>query len=930
MELSQLQKQLNYHVNQPILIFLTDKKSTVNALSLPNQIASQGSGGLINLEQKPAIIHSTMSEAQIRFEFRKAAAGVLIDEMMNGGTLQDKVRNANLIHLPEWVVPGLIFYLADQWSLETDNIWRVIHDEQGLKKFNAIPNHLTEIKGASIWKYVVYKYGENSISTILYMARLTRKFNAALFYAYQISMNDVYKGALDYFNDGYEIDQKKPNPIHGLQMNSNELLDLLIINQNLYYSLEKTIWGVVLYENNLTTKTKKKIYILGKDEFPNNKFSGSILSTSNSIYLVLNTKNGVDILSSVDDFETKQRLSLAYVSDCITVNKTIYMLQSGLDNSQIWKWDGVTLQKVRTISQYVESFSVFNSHLAYATYKGGASYIVIQNLENEYSKSISLANESIKQVIWANDSVLLFNSSKNGIWNGKLLNVNQGTIRYVTNYRSNIGFHFYSNEVFVEYLERGEHSSLFLADYIPTDEFYTYDSLEHSFFSIDIERNNAAATTKPKTEIDSLEHYTFQSPINPVFDFKLSNYDSLVKVEASRNNLSASEILAPDIIKPTELVVKLNNDLMINNQVSFVEQVPTLTPNNINVRLSSLFKNQFNTKELQILFSGFIQRGAQDIGLIYSKRGNWNSQLSGLHRQRLMFADDMRYKYLTDVLGAQVSRQVCNPIEIRAALEARSNRSTRLAIDQESLSFPGEHILYSTLSLGAKFNVQHANTSLKADFTIAPQLLVNQSRFNTTSQLRIEAKRQLNYWASISIKSHFANSIGAAPNVFTLGGSQYDVLSNYFNRPFGTNVQPSLIHLIYGVRGFDLNYRNGTSIGLANFDVELKPLNLFFSRAISSEVFANFKLTPFFDMATSFYGRNIYDVKNNLNKRIISSSTGTIVAEVNAFKNPFIYSYGVGIGTQIYNYRVRLDYALGREESNTINRMFHLSFGLPL
>ena len=929
-ELFLLQKQLNYHVNQPISIFVTDQFSTIASLQNISQITENGSGGIIILEQKKVVLHISMSAEEIKKEFRMVAASVLIDEMMNGGSLQDKLRNANLIHLPDWVVPGLTFYLGDQWSASTDNAWRVLHDEKGLYDFNAIPNEYLAIKGAAIWKYITYKYGENAIPTILYMSRLTRKFNTALFYAYQISMFDVYKGAIAYYQNGYEYDQQKPNPIHGLTLKSDGLLDLCIIDQNQFYTLEQTYQGLSLYYHNLSKQKKTTIYKLKSTEFPNPKFTGNIQFQKNVISLALSTSKGLKIVEIQDNEVSETLVPLTWYSRCIQRDNDYYFLQSSLNSSKLFRWNANGIELLYSSPVYIESFDIVRDRLIISEEIFPGNRLKVLNLDNN-----SLVNEKelpagLKQVVWANDSVVLFNSVQSGIWNGQLWNLSSNKIERVTNYRSNIAYHYYSKQVFAEYLERGELSSLFLADFIPTAEFYTYDSIDPAYF---INRKTAQTSLqafKKKIEIDSLESYTFQSPVNPSFEFKLANYDSLANSELNKNKLSETDVLAPNIFKPTQLVVKVNNGLMLNSQVAYLAEIPTLTPNNINVRVASIFKNQFENKQLQVAYAGLIQQGAQDVGLQYKSVSIWEKEVVALHRQRVQYLIEERHRYITDYLSFGVSRNIGNPLKIYVNADIRSDRSNLLAIDKESLSSPSQHRAFSSIKLGSELHLEGKNYFFNSTLSVAPQIQLNEPGFNTTIDFSANGFRNLNYWLDIKIKARGATSLGNNPNVYSLGGTSNDVFSNYYARPLGSNVSVSLVNLIYGVRGFPVNYRNGSTFGLVNVELELKPLHLIFARPLTSEVFSNLRLVPFTDLASSFYGKSIYDPKNNLNTRVITSSTGTIVAEVNAFKNPFIYSAGLGVSSKIYNYNVRLDYALGFEDGEILNRNFHLSFGYTL
>jgi hypothetical protein len=78
---------------------------------------------------------------------------------------------------------------------------------------------------------------------------------------------------------------------------------------------------------------------------------------------------------------------------------------------------------------------------------------------------------------------------------------------------------------------------------------------------------------------------------------------------------------------------------------------------------------------------------------------------------------------------------------------------------------------------------------------------------------------------------------------------------------------------------------------------------------------------------TSYYGRTIFDNANVLNQSSVATETGSIVILVNAFKNPFIGSAGLGFGSRVFGYMVSLDAAIGYESQVINEPMFHLNIG---
>tara|TARA_B110000879_G_C11150130_1_gene504190 strand:- start:1670 stop:2164 length:495 start_codon:yes stop_codon:yes gene_type:complete len=160
-----------------------------------------------------------------------------------------------------------------------------------------------------------------------------------------------------------------------------------------------------------------------------------------------------------------------------------------------------------------------------------------------------------------------------------------------------------------------------------------------------------------------------------------------------------------------------------------------------------------------------------------------------------------------------------------------------------------------------------------------------------------------------------------------LGGIESDLRLPYFSRNYATYKEPMVYKSLFGVRGFPLNYRNGNTATYANVQLDWKFLESLMKRPIVSEFFASITLRSFIDVGTSFYGRNVFDEANVLNQSRVATETGSIVILVNGFKNPFIGSTGVGVGSKIFGYLVSLDAAIGYESQLINEPVFHLNIG---
>ena len=923
-DLNELQKRLNYHTGSTIDVFIID--GIVHNYLASEDFESQVGPGDILLSPHRVVLQINQSTASISTTFRLSAAKLLIEEMMYGGTLQDKVKSANLINFPEWLLPGLNSYMAYGWSAELDNELRVVHDEIGLQDFNKIPRSYDAVKGASFWKYMEYKYGETAIPTLLYMSRFTRKFNSAIYYSFQTSFKDIFEGWQAYYNRAYGADQKKPNPIQGIQISSSELLEFTVVDEHDYYTLERSFRGVSLFYYNTISNKRSRLYTLSPSEVNLKPFSGSLVSSATGVQLVVNSPIGVMLHDFSSNGHTDRVLNLSFSTAVSQCDEGIILVKANLYESLIY----LVSEKIKLIdstSSYVNSYTTNVNISAWICEGKSGSEVFIR--KGEVVTSLLDFDFKTRQLILANDSTLLFNSLESGIWNGNLFEINNGELFNVTNYRSNILGHQYTDKVFVEYVDRLELASLFITGQINSDDFYKYDTITPSFLSANLEELSFTKDINFTRNIDSLESYSFQTPVPDSRDFTTSNYDSLRSADMDVSQYPDIGIPASEELNAAFTHFKLTNMPEESEISAFKEFYPSLLPSNLLVKIGADYSNQYRTRLLGISYAGILQPGVRDIKLHYAVHKKQKTKLSFLHRKRTVWLDEQTKKLLSNNIQVKREKPISQNLKLSVSLIGSHNQSIPLQINTESLDLsPTQKVIIASRS-DLHYKNQFRSHNFNFLMRVAPSYMVKSNAWNLSTSIDLRHIYKSKNGIGTFNKLSMGTSQGQLPIFYMLGGYSNDILISNNNRPFSDYKNPMLYENKYGIRGFDANYRNGNSYFLYTSEIESELISYLFNRPIVSEVFSNLRIVSFVDMGLSFYGDGIFNPANVLNTSTRVSSTRAIVTTVQAFKHPFISSFGGGFKTQIYGYPIRLDYAIGIEDQALLSGKFHLRIGFP-
>ncbi|MEM1214779.1 MAG: hypothetical protein AAGJ82_03795 [Bacteroidota bacterium] len=176
-----------------------------------------------------------------------------------------------------------------------------------------------------------------------------------------------------------------------------------------------------------------------------------------------------------------------------------------------------------------------------------------------------------------------------------------------------------------------------------------------------------------------------------------------------------------------------------------------------------------------------------------------------------------------------------------------------------------------------------------------------------------------------------ATSFGSDRVLFYLGGADQQLFSGFNSTiPVPTDNPPGLVGLANSMRGFDINIRNGNTYVLANAELRV-PIFRYLNDQIQSPFFRNFQVVGFFDAGTAWSGPDPYSDDNPLNTSTFPENTtdfAPVEIKVVYFRDPLVYSYGVGARTQLFGYFLRLDYAWGLETRNVLEPRLHLSMGM--
>jgi len=164
---------------------------------------AQNPGGYSQVVNNTVYIYFNGNHADYDAHLKSGLALVLINELLFGGSIQDRIQNAALLNLPDWYLFGLTQYVGKDWDVEKNNKLKDIILKKKIKKFNRLIQSDPQLAGQAFWRYLVEKYGIEVIPNMLYVTRLSRNYESALMYVTGENLKTTSKGLMKYYQEQY-------------------------------------------------------------------------------------------------------------------------------------------------------------------------------------------------------------------------------------------------------------------------------------------------------------------------------------------------------------------------------------------------------------------------------------------------------------------------------------------------------------------------------------------------------------------------------------------------------------------------------------------------------------------------------------------------------------------------------------------------------
>jgi hypothetical protein len=204
-EIKRLESLLDYTLDRRIIFLIYNKLTDFRQsnIGLVTGIDDYNVGGVTRVINNKISLYYEGDHLKFQRQITSSIAELMLNEMLYGNELGQNVTNSMLISFPDWFMKGLLSYLAENWSVETEGFVKDGIISGRFKKFNRLTGNEALYAGHSFWRYIEKTYGRNVIPNIIYLIRVNKNLKSGFLYVLGSSIKDITRDWYRYYSDKY-------------------------------------------------------------------------------------------------------------------------------------------------------------------------------------------------------------------------------------------------------------------------------------------------------------------------------------------------------------------------------------------------------------------------------------------------------------------------------------------------------------------------------------------------------------------------------------------------------------------------------------------------------------------------------------------------------------------------------------------------------
>jgi hypothetical protein len=920
-DLETMENFLGTRLVEQIDIFLSEQ-------FVEEQKVTAQKNGYIFLDNSSVYLTYTGQTQQVMSQLKEQLAEILINGMLFGNTIRERLKNNREINVPNWYVKGLAKFVAGESAPELG--WMADYYEGKLN----LNLNLTDKKelaefGHAIFIYVCDSFGVNKLRQLLFYTKLGGETDYAFQFVLNKSLNQVLA-------DWYKLEKTRflKNYLVRLPNDPEQIGEILKTADILEIKFEKndkgldfliqTNYGIEVWNYSLESKKSKRLlkYMISGNH---NKYS--FVHRSNRVYLALSNGDFSKIVEIENGIVINTiKLPFHYIHVLSNLGEVDFAVLAQLDyKTDVYKLDFSQPNSYSNLTNSIEEeidFVFYQDSILYTSAYNNHQY-VIQNIPA--SKQIFSSDIPNIELNNYKDGYLSF-VQKNRLTNfGMILNPNDTSEYFqVTNYNRSIQLYDYNqqtNEV-MEALKYGKKNYIVISDASKDKVIYNVN-----FINQNKQDSSRAIEDTVKVEtfsykfITGFEYKQNRKIVSPV---ELKS-DNKVKLKIKQIEVPANEF-KPSYVKFSFSNTTFNSPLFASfypiNQGLYNGPNVVIGSGIIDIKrryvLSGNIRQPLSGRGTDLDFNAKIKRKNSVIGFnlfnsIYQKEVY--NQLNKFKISEVMiFGQFKSHPKITLIFQTGFRQDALVPLSV--SIENLQKKVKLLQQPFLLTTYDWNYFLKNKLNYQQK---------LQTVFTTQIFKPLGVNGYNTNLFFKFKHDQMIYRRFQISSQVFYYGSIGKQKTVWLMGGMANWLRPEFGSAPVYNTKNIGMFSAITDFAGLPYNFKAGTSAAVGKIVLKV-PINPLVSQQnFNQNVLKYLTFRTSGNLGTAWFGKNPFSISNPDNKEIIE--TGSLTINNYVAKNPMVWSWVVGANTLLFGYEIGFDYSVGYNERGIIGKFSYLTIG---
>lgn len=208
-ELKFLEKRMNYSISNHFNVILYPSYESFLQSNIGISLDWYQQKNHLHFINNKLPIYYSSSTRELHQQIREGILNLIVEYMLSGNNVGEKIAKDKIGHFPQWFVKGYIRYVATGWSVENDYHFRVLISDNTYTKFSQIAIQEPLFAGHLFWYYFDRKYGSAKLEELFQAMIFSNNLNQILLDITRKKYKEVIADIIPYFSGLYKEDEHK-------------------------------------------------------------------------------------------------------------------------------------------------------------------------------------------------------------------------------------------------------------------------------------------------------------------------------------------------------------------------------------------------------------------------------------------------------------------------------------------------------------------------------------------------------------------------------------------------------------------------------------------------------------------------------------------------------------------------------------------------